>query len=200
MPVESNAGYAEEAADLLVRYEALPFEACYDGMTQLFPKAPSRIADIGAGTGRDAAALAAAGHRIVAIEPTEALRQGAMALHPHPAIEWVNDRLPDLRRLRQQTFDFALMNAVWMHLTAEERGMGMARLGELIVSGGSMILTLRHGPVPAGRRMFSVAPEETEAIARDCGFYSTFRDEVASRGAANIAAGVRWSRLAFRKR
>src|SRR5689334_14175513 len=35
-----------------------------------------------AGTGRDAAGLVGLGHSVVAVEPTEELRRGAMVLHP----------------------------------------------------------------------------------------------------------------------
>ena len=40
----------------------------------LIPATPSRVLDVGAGTGRDAAALAALGHSVVAVEPTPELR------------------------------------------------------------------------------------------------------------------------------
>jgi hypothetical protein len=46
-----------------------------------------------------------------------------MALHPSPRIEWLKDSLPDLDGLRQrgETFDLAMLTAVWMHLDGEQR-------------------------------------------------------------------------------
>ena len=67
----------------------------------LLPTVPSDVLDIGAGTGRDAAALAGMGHRVVAVEPTVALRDRAALLHPSPRIEWIEDYLPRLARLRR---------------------------------------------------------------------------------------------------
>jgi hypothetical protein len=37
--------------------------------------------------------LAAMGHRVVAVEPTAALRARAAILHPSPRIEWLDDSL-----------------------------------------------------------------------------------------------------------
>ncbi len=82
-------GYAEEAETLLAQYESINFADVHRQMLHLIPAAQSRILDVGAGNGRDAAGLAALGHRVLAVEPTAALRIGAMALHPSPRIEWV---------------------------------------------------------------------------------------------------------------
>src|SRR5436853_52075 len=79
---------------------------------------PGWVLDIGSGTGRDAAALAAMGHRVIAAEPTDEIRVRAAALHPSPQIEWLDDSLPDLRHalgLGRQ-FDVVMMTAVLMHL------------------------------------------------------------------------------------
>jgi hypothetical protein len=63
------------------------------------------------------------GHRVVAVEPTDELRTPAMALHPSPLIEWLNDSLPDLSFLlkRGEKFDVAMLTAVWMHLDDQQR-------------------------------------------------------------------------------
>jgi protein-L-isoaspartate O-methyltransferase len=65
------------------------------------PASPGRILDIGSGTGRDAAWFASQDHRVVAIEPTNEMRIPAMALHPSPRIEWLDDSLPDLNARRE---------------------------------------------------------------------------------------------------
>ena len=86
--------------------------------------------DIGAGTGRDAASFAAMGHRVVAVEPTDALRLPGMALHRSKRIEWLDDSLPDLARLRSRgdDFDLVMLTAVWMHLDAKQRRQAMPNL------------------------------------------------------------------------
>src|SRR5205823_5706745 len=104
---DSTAGYAHEAPNLLERYEKISVEDLHKPFWHLIPKTSSRFVDIGAGTGRDAAAFAAMGHQVVAVEPVDALREGAKTLHPSPRIEWLADGLPALAvlRARGETFD-----------------------------------------------------------------------------------------------
>src|SRR5205085_4894628 len=137
----------------------------------LIPKEPCRVLDIGAGTGRDAAGFAVLGHRVVAVEPTEEMRRGAMALHPTPSIEWLDGSLPDLAslRARAEQFDVVMLTAVWMHLDEQQRRRAIPNLAALVRSGGVMAMTLRHGPVPPGRRMFEVSAEETIYLAQPLG-------------------------------
>jgi Methyltransferase domain len=53
----------------------------------------------GAGTGRDAAWLAARGYEVVAVEPSDAMRAEAVRLHPQAPIRWVADALPGLEQM-----------------------------------------------------------------------------------------------------
>lgn len=95
-PVSGTEGYAEEAENLVERYENIPFADVHRSVLHLIPAAPCRVLDIGSGTGRDAAAFAAMEHRVVAVEPTAEMRLRAIALHRSPQIEWLDDSLPDL--------------------------------------------------------------------------------------------------------
>ena len=112
--VSGTENYAEEAPELLERYESISFADAHRLVMHLIPTAPSRVLDIGAGTGRDAAGFAALGHSVVAVEPTEELRRGAMLLHPSPMIEWLDNSLPDLAaiRARGDKFDVVMLTAV----------------------------------------------------------------------------------------
>jgi SAM-dependent methyltransferase len=100
--VSGTEGYAEQAEQLFRCYEGFSSLEAHRAVLHLIPAAPSRILDIGSGTGRDAAWFASNGHHVVAVEPTEAMRQPAMALHPSPRIEWLNDSLPDLDLVRSR--------------------------------------------------------------------------------------------------
>jgi SAM-dependent methyltransferase len=193
-------GYAEEAEQLLGRYESITFEVAQGPVLHLLPISPSRILDIGAGTGRDAAALAARGHSVLAAEPTTALRLGGMALHTSPRIEWIDDSLPLLSALRArgETFDLVMLTAVWMHLDEAERRAAMPALASLARPGGMVLMSLRHGPVPPGRRMFDVTAEETVRLAEEHGLGVVF-----NRLTGSVLVGnedVTWTRLAFTKR
>jgi SAM-dependent methyltransferase len=199
--VSGTEGYADEAEDLFKRYESIPTADAHRAVLHLIPTAPSRILDIGSGTGRDAAWFASLGHRVVAVEPTDALRLPAMALHPSPQIEWLNDSLPELAlvRTRGERFDLVMLTAVWMHLDARQRQRAMPNLAALVREGGTVIMKIRHGPVPAGRRMFEIAPEETIGLARMQGLRPVVSLRTESSQEANRAAGVDWTSLAFVK-
>ena len=64
------------------QYESIPFADAHRAVLDLIPAMPGRVLDIGSGTGRDAAWFAGRGHSVVAVEPTDAMRLPAMALHP----------------------------------------------------------------------------------------------------------------------
>ncbi|MEV4395316.1 hypothetical protein [Nonomuraea sp. NPDC049607] len=98
-PLQSTSGYAEAAERLAEQYESVTFAEVHREMLHLFPARPSSVLDIGAGSGRDAAALAALGHQVVAAEPTAELRARGKALHAGQDLEWVDDALPDLAGL-----------------------------------------------------------------------------------------------------
>jgi len=195
--VSGTEHYAEEAPDLLQRYETISFAETHRSVMRLIPKDPCRVLDIGSGTGRDAAGFAELGHRVVAVEPTEEMRRGAIALHPSRLIEWLDDSLPDLARVlaRNEQFDVVMLTAVWMHLDSGQRERAMARIAGLLQPGGLLTLQLRHGPVPAGRRMFEVSVAETRALADHHGLKTIHDSE---RPALLAGSAVRWSVLALR--
>jgi SAM-dependent methyltransferase len=200
-PVSGTEAYAEEAERLVGPYESLAFADVHEPVLHLIPQTPSRILDIGSATGRDAAAFAAMGHRVVAVEPTEAFRIRAMALHHSKQIEWLDDSLPELGvvRARGETFDLAMLTAVWMHLDEPQRRQGMPAVAALVREGGMLILSLRHGPVPQGRRMFEVSAQETIELAQAQGLRLVLNRRTESIQKVNRAAGIWWTRLALRK-
>jgi SAM-dependent methyltransferase len=199
--VSGTEGYADEAEDLFKRYESIPAADAHRAVLHLIPAAPSRVLDIGSGTGRDAAWFASMGHRVVAVEPTDAMRLPAMALHPSPQIEWLNDSLPELAlvRRRGERFDLVMLTAVFMHLDAQQRQRAMPNLAALVREGGTVIMKIRHGPVPAGRRMFEITPEETIELARMQDLHPVLNLRTPSSQEQNRAAGVDWTNLAFVK-
>jgi SAM-dependent methyltransferase len=199
--VSGTEGYADEAEELFRRYESIPAADAHRAVLHLIPTTPGSVVDIGSGTGRDAAWFASQGHRVVAVEPTDAMRIPAMALHPSPRIEWLNDSLPDLTVLlaRGEQFDVVMLSAVWMHLDTRQRRQAMPNLAALVRAGGVMIMHVRHGPVPPGRRMFEVPAEETIELARMQGLKPVVNVRTESSQEQNRAAGVSWTTLAFVK-
>jgi SAM-dependent methyltransferase len=200
-PVSGTEGYADEAEELFRLYESIPAADAHRAVLHLIPALPAGVLDIGSGTGRDAAWLASLGHRVVAVEPTGAMRIPAMALHPSTQIEWLDDSLPDLAlvRARGVSFDLVMLTAVWMHLDAAQRRQAMPNVAALARPGGTVIMKVRHGPVPVGRRMFDIAPEETIELARTQDLYPVLNVRTESSQEANRLAGVSWTNLAFVK-
>lgn len=193
-------GYAEQAADNIARYESLAPDELHASVAHLIADGPLRALDIGAGTGRDAAWLAVKGHSVVCVEPTAAMREAGMRLHPHPRIEWVDDGLPDLATIAdREPFDLIMLTAVWMHLDAGERARAMPKLAALARPGAIMTMMLRHGPAPLGRRMFQVTAEETIALAQAEGFDLLLHVERAALRYKIERDGVTWTSLAFRR-
>ncbi len=190
-------GYADEVGALVKRYESISFTDVHKPILHLLPKPPARVLDIGAGTGRDAAGFAAMGHLVTAVEPIAEPRTFAMELHISPWIEWLDDSLPDLAVVPGccKAFDVVMLTAVWTHLDEEQRRRAMVRVASFVRPGGLMALSLRHGPIPAGRRMFDVTAGETVALARAEGLTCILRSE----GAAGLLKrpGLSWDRLAF---
>ncbi|MDP1966746.1 MAG: class I SAM-dependent methyltransferase, partial [Reyranella sp.] len=137
-------GYSETADRLVEQYESRSFADVHRGLLPLLPAAPARALDIGAGTGRDAAGLAVLGHTVLAVEPTPEMRAHGQRLHSSPAIEWLDDSLPELAQVRARVqnrgerFDLVMMTAVWMHLNEAERLRAMACVAGLVAPGGLM--------------------------------------------------------------
>ncbi|MFE2872001.1 MULTISPECIES: class I SAM-dependent methyltransferase [unclassified Embleya] len=171
-----TAGYGPDAEALARRYTSTTFEAVHASILPWLPSSPGRVLDIGAGSGRDAAALARRGHHVVAVEPTDELRRIGRRSHPGVDIEWVDDALPALARVRGR-YDLVLMSAVWMHLDEAERVDGMRRVAELTAPGGRVAMSIRRGPVPEGRRMFAVPVAETLALAGRSALFPVHRGE-----------------------
>ncbi len=195
--VPGIAGYAEEAPRLFERYEKRAFADMHRPILGLFPPAPALVLDIGAGTGRDAAGFAKRGDNVVAVEPVAPLREGARTRHPEKNIAWIDDGLPELVVVAglDQKFDLVMMTAVLMHLDAPTRARSLENTVPLIKPGGLLAMTLRHGPVPAGRVMFDISADEIRALCAPLGLSPVFEAETNS----NEQAGVSWTRLALRK-
>ena len=189
-------GYADAAPGLIPRFEAISPALLYRPVNDLLPTIPSRIADIGAGTGRDAAWLAGQGHRVLAVEPVDELRLAGMVLHEAVPIQWLDDRLPDLVQM-QGSFDLLLLSAVWQHLDDRERQCAMRRLRQLTAPAGLVIISLRHGSGAPGRRIHVAAPEDAVRMAEAEGFVTVRQKQADSMQPGNRAAGVSWTWLAF---
>lgn len=164
----SNDFYSDNADTLFERYNALDFETVHADLLGCLPEAPGAALDIGAGSGRDALALAQRGWEVVAVEPAGRLRELGKA-HTHgKAVQWMDDQLPALNAVRalSERFNLILLSAVWMHVSPPERERAIRVLSDLLAPGGRLFITLRHGPGDEGRDFHPVSRDELDHLAR----------------------------------
>lgn len=196
--VPGAAGYGVNASALASQYESISFAEVYRDLIHLFPTQQIAVLDIGAGSGRDAAELARRGHQVVAVEPTAELRREGQQLHVALPIHWIDDHLPSLKVLRRtkRRFEVLLLTAVWMHLDREEREIAIGAIAELAADNGQIFMSLRHGRIPEGRRMFDVSAKDTISLAARHGLSchcQVEREDMLGR------SDVTWSFLALRR-
>ena len=155
--------YDANADAAAARYEDVPPERVHGWLADLLPAAPASALDVGAGSGRDAAWLSSRGYDVVAVEPSPRMRTIARERHAEPAIRWLADSLPALRRTLRTglAFDVILLSAVWMHVAPSDRARAFRKLVNLLKPGGLIALSLRHGPAEAARAMHAVSADES---------------------------------------
>jgi SAM-dependent methyltransferase len=102
---------------------------------------PGLTADIGCGSGRDAAWLTANGYPAVGYDPSEALLTHARARFPH--LEFKKAALPELRGIPSRHFNNVVCETVIMHLPSEEIEPAVARMLEILKPGGVIYLSFR---------------------------------------------------------
>lgn len=169
MSQRSVVVYDRAAEQIASLYESTTFEAVHLGALDVLPPAGSAVLDVGAGSGRDAAALAARGYIVTAVEPSEGLRREALRRHVASQVSWMDDALPHLVKLGRQQFAFILVSAVWMHIAPQDRPTAMRRLSELLSSDGHILLSLRFGPDDPKRWISRVDVPTVETDALNAG-------------------------------
>jgi protein-L-isoaspartate O-methyltransferase len=163
--------YDENAEALVAQYESLPFAEVHRGILNWLPKPGSVVLDVGAGSGRDAAWFAARGDQIVAVEPSDEMRQRARKLHQSPNIRWLSDSLPDLSQVYRLglTYDLIILSAVWMHIPPSQRERSLRKLTALLAPNGRVVISLRLGVPDTAREMHSVSLSELAYLGQQFG-------------------------------
>lgn len=163
--------YSDNASTLIERYNRIDSGSLHSDWLKHLPEEPGVACDIGAGTGRDACWLAEKGWDVVAVEPESKFRQSGKETS-HPGVVWLDDKMPELHRLRKlnQRFNLILLSAVWMHLPESRRARAFRILTELLLPGGILVISLRHSSSDAelkSRSHYPVSVAELEQYAKD---------------------------------
>lgn len=166
--MNSSHFYTLKAEDCFAQYHALSFEQVHKDWLDLLPVKTGLVLDVGAGSGRDSAALAARGWDVVAVEPAEGLMNLGKQHTQGLSVHWVNDTLPQLAYVRalSQTYDLILLSAVWMHLPESTRERAFRVLANLLAPGGVLVISLRHGPSTDARVFHEVSVAQLEVFAK----------------------------------
>ena len=140
------AYYDRDAAGFAARYDSVSFAAVHPLLGRYLPARGAAL-DIGAGSGRDARALAAHGLDVTAVEPSGGLR--AIGAASDSGIRWIDDRLPDLARIADfGNFDLILCSAVLMLVPPTDLTKCFVTMAELLAPGGRIGINVRQ-PMPA---------------------------------------------------
>ena len=190
--------YDSNADQLFKRFESIRFEQLHCEVLEQIPRKPCFILDIGAGSGRDASALAQLGHYVTAVEPSDELRCRAQRAHHHPNIQWTKDSLPKLSQVRQRgaLYDVIFLSAVWMHVAESQRADAFRRITNMLKPGGLLYITLRHGPFEEIPGFWDIPPDEVMTLARENGLLPVGR--VGKKQDISKRPGVSWSVLMLR--
>lgn len=187
--------YSDNADEFSDQYDSLTFEQVHSDWIHLLDNLPqgTEVLDIGAGSGRDARALAGYGFKVTAVEPAAALR--TLAKQKSPGIHWVDDRLPDLEKI-DTTYALVLVSAVWMHLNLFGQIESLKRVSQLLDPHGYLILTLRHGAFHDERTGHDLSEkhiiESAEQLGLNLALTSEKNDQLER-------SDVRWQTLIFKK-
>lgn len=176
--------YNDKASSFFNSYIGMSFDEIFSDVAKYLPSSGESCLDIGAGSGRDSAALAKRGLKVTAVEPSDEFRALAKDYHNDSNITWINDSLPYLKKVisSNQKFDFILMSAVWMHLPPEDRTLALQTAFNLLNTSGRMILTLRLGPAEPERVIYEISTEEAISKAKGAGFNIDFVNPIKEDG------------------
>jgi SAM-dependent methyltransferase len=105
---------------------------------------PGLTADIGCGSGREVAWLAANGYPAIGYDPSPGLLAQARARYPDLAFDAA--ALPELRGIPDGTFDNVLCETVVMHLRRDQIGASASRLLAILKPAGVLYLSWRITP------------------------------------------------------
>ena len=120
-------------------------------------------ADIGCGSGRDAAWLSKNGFEVSGFDVSQGLLSEARKLHPGILFRWSS--LPELKEITSGSFQNVLCETVIMHLELSQIPLAVKRLRDILCKGGIMYLSWR----------VTVQQPERDAAGR---LYSTFEKEL----------------------
>lgn len=140
MDLKTLNAYEAAAPAFAADWHAQPAPTDLHAVVRRFFVAGS-AADIGCGSGREVAFLAAGGFAVIGYDACEALLRQARQRYPDLAFEQA--ALPALVKIADCAFDNVLCETVIMHLPREQIAPAAARLRGILKPGGILYLSWR---------------------------------------------------------
>lgn len=192
--------YDREARRLTLQYDALTTPQAMPDFARRVLELKSRetlhALDLGCGSGRDALWMANQGLHVTAVDGATAMIDIAKADKPHVRIDYMQDAAPLLQNLagKGRSFDVILASAFLFHFDKDGRAQILDSIKNLAKPGATVYFTLRRGPVPVGRDIYDVSPDELRVWAQAAG--ATFNHDAHSSDAMG-RADISWDHIAI---
>lgn len=166
--------YDANSETLFNRYRSVSAENVFKKSLGFFPQKPTRILDVGAGSGRDSLWLAGKGHDLTSVEPSKGMRDKIISMGIPTNMQLVDASLPNLTSpdIKSHSYGFILCSAVWMHLEAHDRIASLARFNELLAhkSDAAVLLSFKLAPPEPESDMYQLDPEQIKTEIRQSNF------------------------------
>jgi 2-polyprenyl-3-methyl-5-hydroxy-6-metoxy-1,4-benzoquinol methylase len=197
-PLASVDYYDRDAERFGTLYSQSRFEDVHEAVLPYLPPAGSAVLDVGAGSGRDAAALAEKGYMVTAVEPSSELRRWGQRHYGVTGVEWIADRLPDLAisRSGDQRFDFILCSAVLIHIVPKDLALSLVSLADLLKPGGVLAVSVRDRQAQDRADIFHEVPAPALIAAAT---NADLELQHQSTSADQLGRNVRWQAFVFGK-
>jgi SAM-dependent methyltransferase len=182
--------YNDRASEFGMRYRALAPTDLQE-MAGAFFHQGEPTADIGCGSGRDAAWLRDHGFPTVGYDASPEMLAHARAAYPN--LEFHLDSLPDLATISPGSYSNVLCCAVLMHIRREDLITAALALARVLKPGGRLLLTYRHSQgqderEPDGRLFTAIPSGKLILLLESAGF----RVVMSTQQADTTRANVRW--------
>lgn len=140
MPLRTLQYYGQNAQGIAASYECADLSNVYRILKELFPR-PSRLLELGGGSGRDSAFLIGQGHDVIFTDACRAMAQEALRLHPALQSRSLVCKAEDTLPFADNCFDGAIAIAVLMHLTGPSIIRAMLEMHRVVKPGGLVLIS-----------------------------------------------------------
>jgi SAM-dependent methyltransferase len=141
MDRETVGAYDAGAGTFAKDWHDQPAAVDLHGLVKRFFHPGGRTADVGCGSGREVAFLAAAGYDAIGYDASDALLE--LARMRYPRLSFATGVLPDLAGVPNAAFDNVLCETVIMHLRRPQILAGVRRLLEILKPDGALYISWR---------------------------------------------------------